>query len=284
MGTSSSRTYRTAEFAKLAGVTARALHHYDRLGLLEPRRSDSGYRLYVEADLETLEQIVALKFIGVPLKRIAALRQQSKASFEEILRAQRHTLEEQQSQVRRAIAAIEAAEASLRAGATIEPPLFRRIIEEMTMDTNQEATIARYSALLKAKIAHMMAMTPEQRTALHAEWRDLVQEITGALDEDPAGPKAQSLVNRWIRLLEAVSGASGATLRAEATDLPLPSQSPQLRDKLWARRAEWMPGSTSADLDEPAESDKERIQKAMQAAFPDRRVWEFIKRARDAGK
>jgi hypothetical protein len=56
------QTYRTREFAKLAGVTVRALHHYDRLGLLKPRRTPAGYRAYSTRDLEGLEQIVALKW------------------------------------------------------------------------------------------------------------------------------------------------------------------------------------------------------------------------------
>ena len=41
-----SGTYRIGEFAELAGVTVRALHHYDRIGLLKPQRSGSGSRLY----------------------------------------------------------------------------------------------------------------------------------------------------------------------------------------------------------------------------------------------
>ena len=65
--------FRVHEFAQLAGVTVKALHHYDRLGLLKPRRADSGYRIYVERDLERLEQIVALKFLGLPLKQIKIL-------------------------------------------------------------------------------------------------------------------------------------------------------------------------------------------------------------------
>ena len=62
--------HRASEFADLAGVTVRTLHHYDRLGLLKPHRNGSGYRLYRESDLERLEQIVALKFLGLPLKDI----------------------------------------------------------------------------------------------------------------------------------------------------------------------------------------------------------------------
>jgi hypothetical protein len=64
-----SKTYRIQEFAELTGVTVKALHHYDRLGLLKPQRALSGYRLYVERDLERLEQILALKFLGFPLQR-----------------------------------------------------------------------------------------------------------------------------------------------------------------------------------------------------------------------
>ena len=63
--------YQAHEFAELAGVTIRTLHHYDRLGLLKPsRRTEAGYRLYSESDLVRLEQIIVLKFLGLPLKRI----------------------------------------------------------------------------------------------------------------------------------------------------------------------------------------------------------------------
>jgi MerR family transcriptional regulator, thiopeptide resistance regulator len=39
-------SYRIHEFAELAGVTVKALPHYDRIGLLTPRRTEAGYRMY----------------------------------------------------------------------------------------------------------------------------------------------------------------------------------------------------------------------------------------------
>jgi MerR family transcriptional regulator, thiopeptide resistance regulator len=70
--------YQARDFAKLAGVTVRTLHHYDRLGLLKPRkRSSAGYRLYQPEDLERVEQIVALKFLGLPLAEIRRVRGRS---------------------------------------------------------------------------------------------------------------------------------------------------------------------------------------------------------------
>jgi MerR family transcriptional regulator, thiopeptide resistance regulator len=82
-------TYGTISFAALVGVTPRALRYYDRLGLLRPKRSRAGYRIYSARDLEALEEIVALKFIGVPLKKIAAIRRRPNGSFAQVLHAQR---------------------------------------------------------------------------------------------------------------------------------------------------------------------------------------------------
>src|SRR5258707_3129991 len=71
MGQSEEKLFQAREFAKLSGVTVRALHHYDRLGLLKPsRHTRAGYRLYSESDIARLEQIVALKFIGLFFKQI----------------------------------------------------------------------------------------------------------------------------------------------------------------------------------------------------------------------
>src|ERR1700730_4761801 len=91
------RTYGIREFAELAGVTVRALHHYDRLGLLTPRRTQTRYRIYSAKDLKTLEQIVALKFIGLPLDKIKLLLRSNRFGLSTALRAQRTLLEQKRS-------------------------------------------------------------------------------------------------------------------------------------------------------------------------------------------
>jgi len=74
--------YRASEFAALAHVTVRALHHYDRLGLLRPKqRSRAGYRLYSARDFARLEQIVVLKFLGIPLKQIPGFSNPTRSSL-----------------------------------------------------------------------------------------------------------------------------------------------------------------------------------------------------------
>src|SRR5690348_9550056 len=68
-----SKSYRVHEFAERTGLTVKALYHYDRLGLLNPRRTASGYRLYSDRNVERAEQIAALKFLGISLRQIKAV-------------------------------------------------------------------------------------------------------------------------------------------------------------------------------------------------------------------
>lgn len=59
------------EVSKLAGVSIRTLQYYDKIGLLHPSKySDAGYRLYVDTDLERLQQILLFRELEFPLKDI----------------------------------------------------------------------------------------------------------------------------------------------------------------------------------------------------------------------
>lgn len=59
------------EVSKLSGVSIRTLQYYDKIGLLHPTKyTDSGYRMYDDAALETLQQILLFKELEFPLKEI----------------------------------------------------------------------------------------------------------------------------------------------------------------------------------------------------------------------
>jgi DNA-binding transcriptional MerR regulator len=68
------RTWRIGEVATATGLTVRALHHYDRIGLVVPSaRTSGGHRLYTDADLAVLYQVTALRQLGLSLDQIAVL-------------------------------------------------------------------------------------------------------------------------------------------------------------------------------------------------------------------
>lgn len=65
------RRYQVKEVARIAGVSVRALHHYDEIGLLAPSgRTEAGYRLYRDEDLLRLQQILIGRELGMPLEEI----------------------------------------------------------------------------------------------------------------------------------------------------------------------------------------------------------------------
>lgn len=57
------------EIAERTGVSVRTLHYYDEIGLFFPTcKSESGYRLYDDKALETLQQILFFREFDIPLK------------------------------------------------------------------------------------------------------------------------------------------------------------------------------------------------------------------------
>ena len=59
------------EVSKRTGVSIRTLQYYDRIGLLNPAgRTEAGYRLYDDAALERLQQILLFRELEFPLKDI----------------------------------------------------------------------------------------------------------------------------------------------------------------------------------------------------------------------
>lgn len=63
---------RTAkQVSDLTGISVRMLHYYDEIGLLKPSEvTESGYRLYNNEALETLQQILFFKELDIPLKEV----------------------------------------------------------------------------------------------------------------------------------------------------------------------------------------------------------------------
>ena len=68
--------YHIKEAAQLSGVSVKTLHHYDKIGLLVPQKSENGYRTYCQADLERLQVILYYKYLGFSLEKIAELLSQ----------------------------------------------------------------------------------------------------------------------------------------------------------------------------------------------------------------
>ncbi|MGB4025074.1 MAG: MerR family transcriptional regulator [Acutalibacteraceae bacterium] len=66
--------YSSNQVSKMSGVSARTLRYYDEIGLLKPARiASSGYRIYGQAELDTLQQILFYREMGFSLTDIRKL-------------------------------------------------------------------------------------------------------------------------------------------------------------------------------------------------------------------
>jgi DNA-binding transcriptional MerR regulator len=67
-------SYTIGTVARLAGVTVRTLHHYDRIGLLRASaRTSTGYRRYGDEDIDRLQRVLFYRELGFPLVEIKAV-------------------------------------------------------------------------------------------------------------------------------------------------------------------------------------------------------------------
>lgn len=244
-------TYRVQRFAELAGVTVRALHHYDRLALLKPRRTDSGYRVYSTRDLDRLERIVALKFIGLPLKQIKAVLDRDTRALPAVLGSQRRALEEKRRRLDVAIEAIRDAEQAAGANGIPDASVIRRIIEVIEMQENTEYFKQFYSDEAWAELEKRRAeMTPDMRRRAEdgtRRWIELFHDVEAAMaaNTDPTSDAAQQLGHRWNSLVqEFTQGHQGVGEGLK---------------KVWANKDQW-----------PAQMQKQA------GPFMDQKVWGYM--------
>lgn len=201
------RTYQPHEFAKRAGVTIRALHHYDRLGLLKPSgRTAAGYRLYTDRDLVRLEQIVALKFIGFPLSQIRELLNRKDLDVTAMLRQQRRIIAEKRDHLDRAIRAIERAEQALASGEQTDWEPFRKIIEVIQMQSRKDWMKKYYTEEQLADLRQRWS--PEVQAESERGWAELVLDVEAAIagNETPESDTGRMLAERKQKLIDLFTG------------------------------------------------------------------------------
>jgi DNA-binding transcriptional MerR regulator len=203
--------YRTGEFACKAEVSERTLRYYDKVGLLSPSRyTEAGYRLYTDDDLLDLQQILALKFLGLSLEEIKVCLQTGPQQLQEILAQQKAMMCEKRNQLDTIIQAIEKAEKLLETDqCTLESIVDVIQVIHMGQNTDwrdkyltpeqrkamEELSNASYSdeARQKLKALHPKAWTEEDQKRVDEQYAFLASELTRLVAEgaDPASPDAQ---------------------------------------------------------------------------------------------
>ena len=197
------RSYRVGELAARVGVSVRTLHHYDRLGLVRPAaRSEADYRLYREPDLLRLQQVLTLRRLGLPLRRIREVLDGEGFDVAASLRIQLRALRERIEELRRIESAIEEAlDAQERSGAWDWELVLRAA--EAAGTSGDDLMEKYYTPEQMAQFAELRAETPpEEMEAVERDWTALLADVRASRSLDPASPEAKALAARWDALQE----------------------------------------------------------------------------------
>jgi DNA-binding transcriptional MerR regulator len=202
---------RIGELAAATGVTVRTLHHYDQIGLLVPSRSEAGQRLYTQADLLRLYQIVALRRLGFALPEVAARLDSGEFDPREVVRRQLAELSRQmelQERLRVRLTTV------LDALDGAHEPTAEDLINVVEVIKEMEQY---YTTEQLAQIeARRRALGEEGLRRGQEAWAELIplMEAERQRGTDPGDPRVQELQRRWQALVEQMTGGDAGIQRS----------------------------------------------------------------------
>lgn len=199
--------YTVSEVARMAHVTVRTLHHYDGIGLLvPPGRTDKGYRLYGEAELERLWQILIFRELGFPLEAIGPLCDAPASARGTALRAQRELLGRELQRTEAVLKAVDAALAALEGEETMDT---KQMFEEFEHAVHQAEAEERWghTEAYRASMRRARQYSKEDWAAIKAEGEAATNQLAALLAEGkaPDGQEAMDAaeshrmhITRWF--------------------------------------------------------------------------------------
>lgn len=203
--------WKVSEVAERAGVTVRTLHHYDEIGLLVPSgRTESGYRLYSESDLERLYRILLYRELGFSLEGIGRVLDDPSYDRVAALRAQRALLVEKS---RRTEAVIRAVDRTLETMQRGEPMSSEEITAGFDAFANAPAEVRSHQAEHASEVRERWGETEAYRESMRRA-RGFTKADWAAIQEEAAAAEA-----RMVELLAADADPEGADAMAGAEAL-----------------------------------------------------------------
>lgn len=236
-----------SQVARLTGISIRTLQYYDEIGLLKPSElTASGYRLYNDEALQTLQQILFFKELGFSLKEIKEILENPDFDRIAAFKKQKELFLLKRNRINRLIELLERLEQGeacmsfkefdlsdyiralenfkvsqtdtvIKYWGSIEN--FDMFIEKIRDDEDQVAKLAiqqfgsieNYTEKMKYNLEHfselMKTQLPEEAKKIARQSDMLYGQLTADLSEDVSSPKIQSIVHS-IDLLIRENGGS----------------------------------------------------------------------------
>jgi MerR family transcriptional regulator, thiopeptide resistance regulator len=188
-----------SRLARVAGVSVRTLHHYDRIGLLKPTaRSEAGYRLYGEGDLLRLQQILFYRELDVPLARIREILDEPAFDLVAALGSHRAVLEERARRIAALIRTIDRTTARLQGERQMlgDEELYEGFPKDKVEAWKDEAR-ERWGEAYEETTMRVRSWSREKLAAVKAEGERIGRDLGAAMDRGPSDARVQALIGAF---------------------------------------------------------------------------------------
>jgi len=200
--------YTVQKLAELAGISTRTLRYYDELDILKPARiNSSGYRIYGQAEVNKLQQILFYRELGLSLESIKELITSPSFDITNALKGHHKKLLEKKAQLELLIANVEKTLASTEGRIKMTDQEKFAGFKQRMIDENEE----KYGEEIRKKYgdetvdksnAKVSKMTEEEYAAVQKLSEQLTETLAEAFKVgDPASEiaqKAADLHKQWL--------------------------------------------------------------------------------------
>jgi DNA-binding transcriptional MerR regulator len=198
--------YTVSRPAELAGVSVRTLHHYDQIGLLNPaRRSPAGYRLYDEADLLRLQQILFFRELDFSLADIRQILDDPAFDPLAALEEHRRLLNERAARIGRLLNTIDRTIAKLTENdmddKVTDEELYAGFTEEQVHRYEREVCERYDPELVAESNRRVRNMTKAQWQALQQEGEEIHLALAGLMNREVDDPEVQAMIARHYAMM-----------------------------------------------------------------------------------
>jgi DNA-binding transcriptional MerR regulator len=191
--------YTVKQLAKMAGVSVRTLHHYDKLGLLKPSlRTMAGYRLYGQKELERLQQILFYKELDFELQDILALLDAPNFDYVKALQSHREAILERKNRLDTLLDTIDKTILNFKGEQTMltNEELYAGFTKEKAEAIRQEAIEKYGKETVETSENNLRKLSKQDLEALKKEGEDIAATIAGLMHQNPTDDEVQQQVHR----------------------------------------------------------------------------------------
>jgi len=202
-------SYTVKKLAKISGVSVRALHFYDEIGLLKPASyGENGYRYYEQEQLLLLQQILFYRELGFPLNEIQEII--SVKDFDKIKALESHkiVLQKETDRTKMLIQTIEKTLLHLKGETVMSDEEIYYGFDKTKVEEFEKGMVETHGTKAKALFEESRRRTKNWNKAdyqkLKKEGDDLHAAFTAALKAHlpVTSTEVQSLVNRHFQMIE----------------------------------------------------------------------------------